>query len=153
MNKILPLLLAISCLSAFAEEVNKEEKSAEHAESVTSELPTNKLIWNPPKEAVPTKAPPKDWKIEVFREKKYTHSHTLSDGTVVNVEVSPFILTPSNINMVYFLEPGYNPKKGMNHNMPESIRKQNEYIDKTTEDLQAIVEQLEKLREWVRSED
>lgn len=114
---------------------------------------SGKLIWNPPKEAVPTKNPPKDWKIEVFREKKYNHSHTLKDGTIVSVEVTPFILTPSNPSMVYFLEPGYNPTKGMNHNMPESIKKQNEYIDKTISDLQAIATQLEKLREWVRTED
>ena len=108
-----------------------------------------KIQWEEPKDALPTTRPPTNWKIETFRENKYDVQHTLKDGTVITISVVPFLLTPSNLNMVYFLEPGYSPDTGVNHNLAMSVANQNNHIDKTIEDMKAITEQLEKLREFL----
>lgn len=110
---------------------------------------TSKVIWEEPKDGLPTTQPPTNWKIDTFRDKQYKHIHTMKDGTIIRIDVVPFMLTPANPKMIYFLEPGYSPETGLNHNLGVSITNQNKHIDKSVDDMKAIAEQLEKLREYL----
>lgn len=114
------------------------------------QVSNSKIEWDEPKSALPTMPAPINWQIETYRELRYKQAHTMRDGTVLLIDVVPFILTPANPKMVYFLEPGYNPKTGANHNLSKSINILTESITKTQTDLKAISSQLEKLKEFLR---
>lgn len=109
----------------------------------------SRIEWDEPKSALPTMPAPLNWQIETYRDLRYKHTHTLKNGTVILIDVVPFILTPANPKMVYFLEPGYNPKTGSNHNLGESIVGLNQAINQTEGDMKAISTQLEKLRKFL----
>jgi len=147
MKKIATALVLVSTLLiSRAQEAIVDTKSEEPTTVIQS---TAKVLWDEPKDALPTTQPPTNWKIETFREKKYKHLHTMKDGTIIRIDVVPFMLTPSNPKMIYFLEPGYSPETGLNHNLGISITNQNNHINKSIEDMKAIAEQLEKLREYL----
>ena len=114
------------------------------------QAPDSKIEWDEPQSALPTMPAPINWQIETYRDLRYKQAHTMKDGTVLMIDVVPFILTPANPKMVYFLEPGYNPKTGANQNLGKSINELTGAIDKTQVDLKAIATQLDKLREFLR---
>jgi hypothetical protein len=130
------------------------ESNKAQAVPIATPMPSSgsRIEWNEPKSALPTMPAPLNWQIETYRDLRYKHTHTLQDGTVILIDVVPFILTPANPKMVYFLEPGYNPKTGRNHNLGESVNSLNQAIDQTENDMKAISTQLEKLRKFLLSD-
>jgi len=147
---LMPLLLLGSLTSPLTA---APDSAAEPLPIATPKASTESRIeWDEPKSALPTMPAPLNWQIETYRDLRYKHTHTLKDGTVVLIDVVPFILTPANPKMVYFLEPGYNPKTGSNHNLGQSVNKLNEAISQTESDMRAISNQLEKLRKFLVGE-
>jgi hypothetical protein len=158
MKNITLILCSILLTSLIFTPINA--RSAEPSNKPTQAVPIatpmpssgSRIEWDEPKSALPTMPAPMNWQIETYRDLRYKHTHTLQDGTVILIDVVPFILTPANPKMVYFLEPGYNPKTGRNHNLGESISTLNQAIDQTETDMKAISNQLEKLRKFLLSD-
>lgn len=145
---ILALLLTL-CFGAIQADDKLESKPAEAKAPNDKIIPAGQVEWDEVSSPKQTQNPPPNWKIEVFKDKTFSHTHKLNDGSLLSVDLESYILIPASPKLIYFLEPGYNPQKGLNRNMGQAIMQQNQSIERTIDEMKFITEQLENLRKYL----